>query len=145
MKTGFGKFPLLGRLGILCVIAWACVWMPGVSAQQPAAKAPAAAAIPAPTVRMFATPQQAADALVNAAEAFDVTALTEIFGPDGKEIVFSGEFAQDRKHATEFAAQARKKKSDVAGCFFLQLAVQRKQRADGLLAQRQQSLDQVVA
>ena len=59
----------------------------------------------------FDTPQQAADALVNAAEKFDVVALTEIFGPDGNDIVLSGEFAQDRKHAADFAAQARKKKS----------------------------------
>ena len=61
--------------------------------------------------RTFATPQQAADALVDAAEKFDVVALTEIFGPDGNDIVFSGEFAQDRKHAADFAAEARQKKS----------------------------------
>jgi hypothetical protein len=40
-----------------------------------------------------------------------VVALTEIFGPQGNDIVFSGEMAQDRNHATDFAAQARKKKS----------------------------------
>ena len=61
--------------------------------------------------RTFDTPQQAADALVEAAENFDVAALTQIFGPDGNDIVFSGEFAQDRKHAADFAAQARQKKS----------------------------------
>ncbi len=61
--------------------------------------------------RLFDTPQQAADALVDAAEKFDLVALTQIFGPDGDDIVFSGEFAQDRKHATDFAAEAREKKS----------------------------------
>jgi len=60
---------------------------------------------------MFDTPQQAADALVDAAGNFDVAALTSIFGPDGNDIVFSGEFAQDRKHAADFAAQAREKKN----------------------------------
>jgi hypothetical protein len=60
---------------------------------------------------MFNTPQQAADALVNAAEKFDVVALMQILGPDGDDIVFSGEFAQDRKHAADFSAEARKKKS----------------------------------
>jgi hypothetical protein len=60
---------------------------------------------------MFDTPQQAADALVDAAEKFDVDVLAQIFGPDGDDIVFSGEFAQDRKHAAEFAAEAREKKS----------------------------------
>ena len=60
---------------------------------------------------MFGTPQLAADALIDAAENFDVAALTSIFGPDGSDIVFSGEFSQDRKHAADFAAQARQKKS----------------------------------
>jgi hypothetical protein len=60
---------------------------------------------------MFDTPQQAADALVSAAEKFDVAELTQIFGPEGDDIVFSGEFAQDRKHAADFAAEARTKKS----------------------------------
>jgi hypothetical protein len=49
--------------------------------------------------------------LIDAAEKFDVVALRQIFGPDGDDIVFSGEFAQDRKHATDFAAEAREKES----------------------------------
>jgi len=61
--------------------------------------------------RTFVTPEQAADALVDAAEKFDVDALTLIFGPDGNDIVFSGEVAQDRKTAAGFARQARLKKS----------------------------------
>src|SRR4029434_4745433 len=61
--------------------------------------------------KVFDTPQQAADALIEAAENVDVAALTSIFGPDGNEIVFSGEFSQDRKHAANFAAQARQKNS----------------------------------
>ena len=71
----------------------------------------AATAASTPAAGAFDTPQQAADALVDAAEKFDVAALTQILGPDGKDIVFSGEFAQDRKHAADFAAQAREKKS----------------------------------
>jgi hypothetical protein len=77
----------------------------------------AAKAVPPVTVdsatgaRSFDTPQRAADALVDAAENFDVGALTQIFGPGGDDIVLSGEFAQDRKHAADFAAQAREKKS----------------------------------
>jgi hypothetical protein len=49
--------------------------------------------------------------LVDAAEKFDVSALSEIFGPEGEDVVFSGEFAQDKKHAADFAAEAREKKS----------------------------------
>jgi hypothetical protein len=60
---------------------------------------------------MFDTPQQAADALIDAAARFDVADLTQIFGPDGHDIVLSGEFSQDRRHAASFAAHARQKRS----------------------------------
>jgi len=63
------------------------------------------------SARMFETPQQAADELVDAAEKFDVRALEEIFGPDGDDIVLSGEYPQDRQRALDFAAEARKKKT----------------------------------
>jgi len=59
----------------------------------------------------FDTPQEATDALVEAADKFDVVALSHIFGPGGEAVVFSGEFAQDRKHAADFAAEAREKKT----------------------------------
>jgi hypothetical protein len=61
--------------------------------------------------KLFDTPQQAADALIDAAEKFDVAALTEIFGADEDDIIFSGEFALDRKYAADFATEAREKKS----------------------------------
>jgi hypothetical protein len=87
-----------------------------LGAQQPAPekapeKAPAAAASSATSVKSFSSAQQAADSLIDAADKFDVAALSQIFGPNGDDIVFSGEFAQDRKHATEFVAKAREKKS----------------------------------
>jgi hypothetical protein len=47
--------------------------------------------------------------LVDAAEKFDVPALVKIFGYEGEDIVLTGEVAQDRVRAQEFAAQARKK------------------------------------
>jgi Protein of unknown function (DUF2950) len=62
-------------------------------------------------VKTFDTPQQAADALVTAADHFDETALMQIFGSEGDEIVFTGEPAQDRKRAADFASEAREKKS----------------------------------
>jgi len=84
--------------------------VPGnLSAQQPAAT-PAVTAI-AVGAKTFATPQQAADALVVAAEQFDEPALKEIFGPGGEDIVFTGEYPQDRKRASDFAMEAREKKS----------------------------------
>jgi len=60
---------------------------------------------------MFDTPQKAAEALVEATANFDESALTQIFGPEGQHVIFSGETAQDRKHAADFAAQAREKNS----------------------------------
>jgi len=78
-----------------------------VAQQSAAEKTPASVA----GAKSFDTPQQAADALVDAAEKFDVGVLVEIFGPDGDDIVLSGEYPQDRKRAADFAAEAREKKS----------------------------------
>jgi Protein of unknown function (DUF2950) len=59
--------------------------------------------------RTFATPQAAADALINAAEKFDVPALESLFGPDGKDIIHTGEPGRDEEIAKQFAEQARTK------------------------------------
>jgi len=59
----------------------------------------------------FATPQQAADELVAAAEKFDERILDQIFGQGGEDVVFSGEYPQDRQRASDFAAEAHEKKS----------------------------------
>ena len=80
-----------------------------VARQQSAAKATVVSA--GVNAKMFNTTQQAADELVDAAEKFDVHALEEIFGPDGDDIVLSGEYPQDRQRASDFATEARKKKS----------------------------------
>ena len=80
-----------------------------VARQQSAAKATVVSA--GVNAKMFNTPQQAADELVDAAEKFDVHALEEIFGPDGDDIVLSGEYPQDRQRASDFATEARKKRS----------------------------------
>src|SRR5215831_19065670 len=81
-------------------------------AQQPAAKkATTTSAASSASATGFDTPQQAADALVEAADKFDVAALSRMFGPGGESVVLSGEFAQDRKHAADFAAEAHEKKS----------------------------------
>jgi hypothetical protein len=84
-----------------------------VSVAQSAAtkKTSDAGAATAAGARGFDTPQQAADVLIAAAEKFDVVELAYIFGPDGDDIVFSGEFAQDRQHAANFVAEAHEKKN----------------------------------
>ena len=58
----------------------------------------------------FDSAEKAADALVDAAEKFNVTSLIRIVGPQGEDLVLTGEYAQDRERAQEFAAQARKRK-----------------------------------
>ena len=99
-------------LGVAGAIACALVFLSGhalVAARQSAATAaPPSAGVSA---KMFNTPQMAADELVAAAEKFDVRALEEIFGPEGDDIVLSGEYPQDRQRASDFAAEAREKKS----------------------------------
>src|SRR5436190_21058055 len=99
-------------LWIACSAALAfALASPLVAAQKPAATpASQSPAPPSGGAQLFDTPEQAADALIDAAEKFDVSALTHIFGPSGNDIVFTGEIAQDRKHASDFAAQARIKK-----------------------------------
>ena len=59
--------------------------------------------------KTFATAQEAADALIEAAEKYDETALTEILGPDSYDIVHTGEPARDREVSQKFAEQARVK------------------------------------
>ena len=59
--------------------------------------------------RMFKTPEAAAEALIAAAESFDVPALTGIFGPDGVDLVVTDDAVSDRNTAASFAAQARTK------------------------------------
>lgn len=82
---------------------------------QPAPVAAAAASAPTKPVpaRTFATPQAAADALITAAERFDVAELKAILGPDGDDLIVTGEPVQDREAAASFAAQARDKSSVV--------------------------------
>ena len=71
--------------------------------------ASASGASSAAAPRTFSSPQAAADALIDAAEKFDVPALEQIFGPDGEDIIHTGEPARDQEMAKQFAEQARKK------------------------------------
>ena len=59
----------------------------------------------------FAKPKEAAEALIKAAETFDIPSLLEIFGPDGKDLVSTEDPVQDKKQALVFAAAAREKQS----------------------------------
>jgi hypothetical protein len=62
----------------------------------------------------FATPQEAANALIEAAGTFDTKALQAILGPNSYDIVNTGEAALDKEMATKFAAEARAKQRLIA-------------------------------
>ena len=61
------------------------------------------------TPQAFATPQEAATTLIQAAESFNVTALKQILGSDGEDLVSSEDAVRDKNIAAAFAAKAREK------------------------------------
>jgi len=117
MKSTSSNQNLAKLVWILAAMTYSST--PMLHAQQASAKeAPAAStatATPTSTsafaVKTFDTPQQAADALIDAADKFDETALIEIFGTAGDDIVFTGDPVQDRQRAADFAAEAHEKKT----------------------------------
>jgi hypothetical protein len=102
-KAFAGKIPF-GFLLAVVLSAWA---VPAVAALQGNQKAPAAK----PAQKEFATPEEAATALIEAATRFDVPALREIFGPDGLDFVSSEDPVQDKSYSLAFAALAKEKNS----------------------------------
>ena len=84
------------RLGVVLALC-------GVLAGCGDRKAPAS---PMPE-RTFASAEEAATALVAAAERFDVPELKAILGPEGEPLVATADSVADRNHATAFAAEAR--------------------------------------
>jgi hypothetical protein len=112
MKSISAKINRLIWALAIVVVAWSYVpaWRL-FAASEEAKKASPSSGATAAEPRLFDTLQQAADALIAAAGTFDETALTNIFGPDGSDIVFSGEYSLDKKHAADFSAKAREKNS----------------------------------
>ena len=66
-------------------------------------------AAPAREQKGFETTKEAADALVQAAEAFDVPTLEAILGPGSEDLVASEDAVQDKNHAIKFAEMAHEK------------------------------------
>ena len=60
------------------------------------------AAAQQPGQKSFSSAAEATKALVTAAKAQDESALLEIFGPDAKDIVSSGDAVEDKNHRDEF-------------------------------------------
>jgi hypothetical protein len=55
-----------------------------------------------PSITTFASPDDAANALLAGAKSGDQNALLAIFGPDSKELIFSGDPVQDKNTAALF-------------------------------------------
>jgi len=62
-----------------------------------------------PAQKVFATPKQAADALVQAAQSYDLSTLEQILGPESEDLLSSKDPVQDKNTASEFAAKAGQK------------------------------------
>jgi hypothetical protein len=90
-------------LGIFCVLS---AFSYGLS--QSDQKAPETQQ---PTHKAFDTPQQAADALIHAADPYDVPALKQILGPDGIDLVSSQDPVNDKNIAAAFAKKAHDKQA----------------------------------
>jgi Protein of unknown function (DUF2950) len=89
------------------VLALACafilLYVPRLVCQE---KPPASAT---QTQQTFKSPNEAAEALIQAARGNDVSALLRIFGTDGEDLVASEDAVQDKNIATEFATEAQQK------------------------------------
>ena len=97
---------VIARLGVGLVVGCASMLalVPVVAAQS-TPEAPASR----PQARTFNSPKEAVAALLDAAEKFDTPALEAIFGPDGDDIIHTGEPARDKKLAADFVAKAHEK------------------------------------
>ncbi|HWO33404.1 MAG TPA: DUF2950 domain-containing protein [Candidatus Acidoferrum sp.] len=113
MKAIFADRNRHGLLLMVGVNACFCLCGLGLSVAQQTApnKASTTTSAPATAAKSFATPQQAADALVAATVNFDENALEQLFGTSGNDIYLTGEYPQDRRRAADFAAEAREKKT----------------------------------
>lgn len=93
----------IAMVGIFCVlIAFS------YAASQSTEKAPETQQ---PTQKAFDTPQQAADALIQAADHYHVPALTQILGPQGVDLVSSEDPIHDKNIAEAFARKAHEKEA----------------------------------
>jgi len=90
-NVGPGGLPRL-LWGTLCVLCLGAVHCTSSGGQQ----------------RTFDTPEKAVQALIEAAEKFDVEAMKGILGSDAVDLVVSEDRMLDRRNAAEFAANARR-------------------------------------
>ena len=81
MSRATRRIAITSRLVLLAIVILF------VGCQQVAAK---------PSYKVFASPDDAGNALLEAAKSGDQNAILAIFGPDSKEIILSGDPVQDK-------------------------------------------------
>ena len=106
MVLGNRNYKVRELVSVIGLVALTFLLVNSIGAQS-AKRASTASAIGA---RTFATPEAAVDALIDAAEKFDQATLEQIFGPEGHDIVYTGEPPLDKEQATTFVQLAREKK-----------------------------------
>jgi hypothetical protein len=97
MKTALLKIPPALRAAALFAVLAAALHGATATAQKPP--------------RGFATPQDAATALIKAAETYDIPKLLEIFGSSNEDLVVTKDPIDDRNRAAEFVDRAHEKES----------------------------------
>ena len=102
--TTSAKISLIAfTIGISCLL--------GLALHAAAPSKPDAATASQPKQKEFDTPKQAADALIQAADTFDVAGAKEILGAEGEDLISSEDPVMDRNRAKAFAAKAKEKNS----------------------------------
>jgi hypothetical protein len=92
---GWGAMSIMNSLILPASLATLAMWLSLLEAA------------PQESQKTFSTPEAAAQALVDATEQNDTAALLKLFGPGGKDIVQSGDAADDKTARAEFAVRAR--------------------------------------
>jgi hypothetical protein len=101
------------RTVILATVVTCAIAVAAAQTTTPSTKPAAKPAAPKVPEQIFATAQDAANALIAAATTFDVPALTKILGSDGIDLVVTSDKVQDEKLSKAFAEQAAIKHSVV--------------------------------
>jgi len=97
----------LGSL-LIALLCGATALGPMARETERAAQATSPTSVPAGQ-KTFATPKEAAEALIQATGSFDLPALKQILGPDGEDLVSSEDPVRDKNTAAAFASKAREK------------------------------------
>jgi hypothetical protein len=108
----FEKAGRAARIGAFVAIGWVLPSMEFAIAEPEQSGKAAAASAPS-SQKVFSSPGEAADALIAAADPYDVAALKAIFGPEGASLVVTKDAVLDKLQGEAFAARAREKNAIV--------------------------------